>query len=54
LQGWESYYEEAIKLLNVYYDHSDWQIRAPFHPVIAQQKEKLNINYLIEDSKDHR
>lgn len=41
-------------MLNVYYDHSDWQIRAAFKPIIEQKGDKFIINYLIEDTKAHR
>ena len=39
--------EEAVKLLNAYYDETDWQISAPFKPIISYAGKKFNINYLI-------
>lgn len=48
--GWGSdSTEEAVRLLNAYYDRSDWQISAPFKPVISYAHKKFHINYLIED-----
>ena len=41
-------------MLNVYYDNSDWQIRSAFRPSVAQTGEQFSINYLIENTKDHR
>ncbi len=40
--------EEAVRLLNAYYDQTDWQISGPFKPVISFGGKKFNINYLIE------
>lgn len=48
--GWgDNTTEEAVRLLNSYYDNSDWQINSPFKPIISYAGKKFHINYLIED-----
>lgn len=48
--GWgDNTTEEAVRLLNSYYDNSDWQINSPFKPIISYAGKKFQINYLIED-----
>lgn len=37
LLGWdESSAEQSVVLLNVFYDNVDWQLYAPFKPVICE------------------
>lgn len=55
LQGWDrEMAEEAVPLLNAYYDGTDWQIATPLRAIIAQVGENFSINYLIEDKLSYR
>lgn len=53
LQGWKGLTDQAIKLLNVYYDNCDWQLNSEYNPVIYVQGDAFVINYLIDDPKPH-
>lgn len=40
--------EETIKLLNAYYDRTNWQIRCEFTPVISEVGKQFRVDYLID------
>lgn len=49
MMGWEGdVAEETIKLLNAYYDKSNWQIRCEFTPVISEIGKNFQVDYLID------
>jgi hypothetical protein len=46
--GWGSEAtEEAVRLLNAYYDETDWQVQSPFKPIISYAGKRFLINYLV-------
>lgn len=43
--------DDAVRLLNIYYDGVDWQLRSPFRPVISSVGKRVKIDYLVDDQK---
>jgi hypothetical protein len=54
LQGWKGFSDEAVKLLNVFYDNCDWQLHSQYNSVVAVVQDPFRINYLIEKNKRQR
>ncbi len=51
LQGWKQFTDQAIKLLNVFYDNCDWQLNSEYNEVIYVAGDAFKINYLIDNQK---
>lgn len=54
LQGWKTFTDSAIKLLNVFYDNCDWQLNSQYNSVIRVTGDPFIINYLIDNPKQHQ
>ena len=55
LQGWKQHSDNAVRLLNVYYDNCDWQLNSEYNSVVYVTGDHFAINYLIDNPKyDHQ
>ena len=54
LQGWKQFTDQAIRLLNVFYDNCDWQLNSEYNAVIQVVGDTFKINYLIDNQKHHQ